>query len=74
MASLFPGCDYEHWLIVMDKPDVLFILPDLYVDAENKDYEAELYVNGEIVQRSPELQRGWWGLSCRRLLPLPLWW
>uniref|UniRef100_A0A0A8ZV37 MORF/ORRM1/DAG-like MORF domain-containing protein n=1 Tax=Arundo donax TaxID=35708 RepID=A0A0A8ZV37_ARUDO len=20
MAPLFPGCDYEHWLIVMDKP------------------------------------------------------
>ncbi|MFS7938015.1 hypothetical protein Hanom_Chr05g00434561 [Helianthus anomalus] len=74
MASLFPGCGYEHWLIVMDKPDVLFVLPDLYVDAENKDYGAELYVNGEIVQRSPELQRGWWGLRCRRLLPLPLWW
>jgi hypothetical protein len=20
MGPLFPGCDYEHWLIVMDKP------------------------------------------------------
>jgi len=20
MAPLFPGCDYNHWLIVMDKP------------------------------------------------------
>jgi hypothetical protein len=20
LAPLFPGCDYEHWLIVMDKP------------------------------------------------------
>ncbi|KAF9608139.1 hypothetical protein IFM89_007525 [Coptis chinensis] len=116
MAPLFPGCDYEHWLIVMDKPggegankqqmidcyvetlarvlgsveeakrkiynvsceryfgfgceideetshkleglpDVLFVLPDSYVDTENKDYGAELYVNGEIVQRSPERQR-----------------
>ncbi|KAL3849995.1 hypothetical protein ACJIZ3_011877 [Penstemon smallii] len=116
MAPLFPGCDYEHWLIVMDKPGgegatkeqmikcyiqtlaqvlgseeeakkkiynvsceryfgfgceideetsnkleglpgVLFILPDSYVDAENKDYGAELFVNGEIVQRSPERQR-----------------
>ncbi|KAF5196312.1 multiple organellar RNA editing factor 2 protein [Thalictrum thalictroides] len=116
MAPLFPGCDYEHWLIVMDKPGgeaahkqqmidcyvqtlarvlgseeeakkkiynvsceryfgfgceideetsnkleglpgVLFVLPDSYVDAENKDYGAELYVNGEIVQRSPERQR-----------------
>ncbi|KAL3517725.1 hypothetical protein ACH5RR_020314 [Cinchona calisaya] len=116
MAPLFPGCDYEHWLIVMDKPGgegankqqmidcyvqtlakvlgseeeakkkiynvsceryfgfgceideetsnkleglpgVLFVLPDSYVDAEYKDYGAELYVNGEIVQRSPERQR-----------------
>ncbi|KAL0383647.1 UNVERIFIED_CONTAM: Multiple organellar RNA editing factor 2, chloroplastic [Sesamum calycinum] len=116
MAPLFPGCDYEHWLIVMDKPGgegatkqqmidcyiqtlakvvgseeeakkriynvsceryfgfgceideetsnkleglpgVLFVLPDSYVDPENKDYGAELLVNGEIVQRSPERQR-----------------
>ncbi|XP_021763280.1 multiple organellar RNA editing factor 2, chloroplastic-like [Chenopodium quinoa] len=116
IAPLFPGCDYEHWLIVMDKPggegankqqmidcyvqtlakvlgseeeakkkiynvsceryfgfgcevdeetankmeglpDVLFVLPDSYVDAEYKDYGAELFVNGEIVQRSPERQR-----------------
>ncbi|KAH7573196.1 hypothetical protein JRO89_XS03G0087400 [Xanthoceras sorbifolium] len=144
MAPLFPGCDYEHWLIVMDKPGgegankqqmidcyvqtlakvlgseeeakkkiynvsceryfgfgceideetsfkleglpgVLFVLPDSYVDPENKDYggktfrfthfllykfsftivlsshtcflSAELFVNGEIVQRSPERQR-----------------
>ena len=20
MAPLFPGCDYEHWLVVMDAP------------------------------------------------------
>ncbi|GMP99330.1 hypothetical protein CsSME_00046840 [Camellia sinensis var. sinensis] len=116
MAPLFPGCDYEHWLIVMDKPGgegatkqqmidcyiqtlakvlgseeeakqkiynvsceryfgfgceideetsnkleglpgVLFVLPDSYVDPENKDYGAELFVNGEIVKRSPERQR-----------------
>ncbi|KAK1355827.1 multiple organellar RNA editing factor 2, chloroplastic-like [Heracleum sosnowskyi] len=116
MAPLFPGCDYEHWLIVMDKPGgegaskeemircyietlakvlgsedeakkkiynvsceryfgfgceideetsnkleglpgVLFVLPDSYVDAENKDYGAELLVNGEIVKRSPERER-----------------
>nr|DAD29715.1 TPA_asm: hypothetical protein HUJ06_031183 [Nelumbo nucifera] len=31
--------------------------PDSYVDAENKDYGAELFVNGGIVQRSPERQR-----------------
>ncbi|RVX19412.1 Multiple organellar RNA editing factor 6, mitochondrial [Vitis vinifera] len=101
MAPLFPGCDYEHWLIVMDKPGgegatkhqmidcyiqtlakvvgseeeakkkiynvsceryfgfgceideetsnkledlpgVLFVLPDSYVDPENKDYGGSL--------------------------------
>ncbi|KAJ4776868.1 multiple organellar RNA editing factor [Rhynchospora pubera] len=116
MAPLFPGCDYEHWLIVMDKPGgenatkqqmiecyvqtlakvlgseeeakkkiynvsceryfgfgceideetsnkleglpgVLFVLPDSYVDPEYKDYGAELLLNGEIVQRTPERQR-----------------
>ncbi|KAL6861421.1 hypothetical protein ACP4OV_017121 [Aristida adscensionis] len=116
MAPLFPGCDYEHWLIVMDKPGgegatkqqmidcyiqtlakvlgseeearkkiynvsceryfgfgceideetsnkleglpgVLFVLPDSYVDPEYKDYGAELFVDGQIVQRSPERQR-----------------
>ncbi|KAK1289377.1 hypothetical protein QJS10_CPB18g01952 [Acorus calamus] len=116
MAPLFPGCDYEHWLIVMDKPGgegaskqqmidcyiqtlakvvgseeeakkkiynvsceryfgfgceideetsnkleglpgVLFVLPDSYVDPEYKDYGAELFVNGEIVKRSPERQK-----------------
>ncbi|RWW51523.1 hypothetical protein BHE74_00042126 [Ensete ventricosum] len=82
MPPLFPGCDYEHWLIVMDKPGgegatkqqmidcyvqtlakvvgskresqlfcvitglpgVLFVLPDSYVDAENKDYGGKLYL------------------------------
>ncbi|XP_031101077.1 multiple organellar RNA editing factor 2, chloroplastic-like [Ipomoea triloba] len=116
IGPLFPGCDYEHWLIVMDKPGgenatkqqmidcyiqtlakvvgceeeakkkiynvsceryfgfgceideetstkleglpgVLFVLPDSYVDPENKDYGAELFVNGEIMQRSPEKQK-----------------
>ncbi|KAJ0035087.1 hypothetical protein Pint_25125 [Pistacia integerrima] len=101
MAPLFPGCDYEHWLIVMDKPGgegatkqqmidcyiqtlakvlgseeeakkkiynvsceryfgfgceideetsnkleglpgVLFVLPDSYVDPENKDYGGKI--------------------------------
>ncbi|XP_057426264.1 multiple organellar RNA editing factor 5, chloroplastic/mitochondrial-like [Lotus japonicus] len=103
MAHLFPGCDYKHWLIVMDhKPGgegatkqqmidcyvqtlakllgseeeakkkiysvsceryfgfgceideetsnkfegmngVLFVLPDSYVDSENKDYGGEVF-------------------------------
>ncbi|XP_010499838.1 PREDICTED: multiple organellar RNA editing factor 5, mitochondrial [Camelina sativa] len=125
MAPLFPGCDYEHWLIVMDKPGgenatkqqmidcyvqtlakilgseeeakkkiynvsceryfgfgceideetsnkleglpgVLFILPDSYVDQENKDYGAELFENGEIVQRPPERQRRITELTTQR--------
>ncbi|KAK3029288.1 hypothetical protein RJ639_040124, partial [Escallonia herrerae] len=38
-------------------PGVLFVLPDSYVDAQYKDYGAELLVNGEIVQRTPKRQR-----------------
>ncbi|XP_028752456.1 multiple organellar RNA editing factor 2, chloroplastic-like isoform X2 [Neltuma alba] len=38
-------------------PDVLFVLPDSYIDPENEDDGAELFVNREIVQRSPERQR-----------------
>ncbi|CAN8316370.1 unnamed protein product [Cochlearia groenlandica] len=125
MKPLFPGCDYEHWLIVMDKPggenankqqmidcyvqtlakivgseeeakskiynvsceryfgfgceideetsnklegipDVLFVLPDSYVDPEYKDYGAELFVNGEVVPRPPERQRRMVELTTQR--------
>ncbi|EEE61618.1 hypothetical protein OsJ_16042 [Oryza sativa Japonica Group] len=47
----------EAALVAAGLPGVLFVLPDSYVDAENKDYGAELFVNGEIVQRSPERRR-----------------
>ncbi|KAL6555928.1 Multiple organellar RNA editing factor 2, chloroplastic [Orobanche gracilis] len=116
MGPLFPGCDYEHWFVVLNKPggegatkqkmidcciqtlakvvgseeeakkkiysiscekyfgfgceideetsekleslpEVYFVLPDSYVDPEYKDYDGELFVNGEIVQRPPERQR-----------------
>ncbi|XP_074321812.1 multiple organellar RNA editing factor 2, chloroplastic-like isoform X2 [Silene latifolia] len=114
-APTFPGCDYAHWVIVMDKtgdedaskqqmidayiqtlskvvgreeaikkiykvscegyfgfgcevdeetakkmeglPGVFCVLPDSYADPEYNDYGADLFVNGEIVQRSPERQR-----------------
>ncbi|XP_077253346.1 multiple organellar RNA editing factor 2, chloroplastic-like [Tasmannia lanceolata] len=36
---------------------VLFVIPDCYKDIKNKDYGAELLVNGEMVQTSPERQR-----------------
>ncbi|ESQ51068.1 hypothetical protein EUTSA_v10022834mg [Eutrema salsugineum] len=130
MAPLFPGCDYEHWLIVMDKPGgenanrqqmidcyvqtlakivgseeeaktkiynvsceryfgfgceideetsnklegipgVLFVLPDSYVDAEYKDYGAELFVNGEVVPRPPERQRRITELTTQRTSDRP---
>ncbi|KAJ8513522.1 hypothetical protein OPV22_003956 [Ensete ventricosum] len=123
MAPLFPGCDYEHWLIVMDKPGgegaskqqmidcyvqtlakvvgseeeakkkiynvsceryfgfgceideetsnklegipgVLFVLPDSYVDAENKDYGAELFMNGEIAKGEPTMSWSSLSSSC----------
>ncbi|XP_071712382.1 multiple organellar RNA editing factor 8, chloroplastic/mitochondrial-like [Rutidosis leptorrhynchoides] len=36
------GCDFEHWLVVVKKPEgipgVLRVLPDSYMDVENKDY------------------------------------
>ncbi|XVF66437.1 hypothetical protein PTKIN_Ptkin10aG0035700 [Pterospermum kingtungense] len=94
MAPLFPGCDYEHWLIVMDRPGgegaTKQEMIDCYIktlakvvgseeESKKKIYnvsceryfgfgceideetsnklEAELFVNGEIVQRSPERQR-----------------
>ncbi|MQM19780.1 hypothetical protein Taro_052790 [Colocasia esculenta] len=116
MEPVFPGLDFEHWLIVMDKAgregatkqqlidsyiqtlakfvgseeeakkkiysvccdryfgfgceideetskkleghtSVILVLPDSYVDFEFKDYGAELFVNGEIVERPPERQR-----------------
>ncbi|KAI0504249.1 hypothetical protein KFK09_015199 [Dendrobium nobile] len=44
-------------------PGVLVVLPDSYIDAENKDYGGELFVNGQIVKRSPERQKA---LSLRR--------
>ena len=42
---------------LMGFPGVVFVLPDLYVDAEYKDYGGELLVDGNIVERSPERQR-----------------
>ncbi|URD75044.1 DAG protein [Musa troglodytarum] len=49
-------------------PGVLFVLPDSYVDAENKDHGgiAELFVRGEIVQRPPERQRRIDAATARR--------
>ncbi|KAI3864533.1 hypothetical protein MKW92_004807 [Papaver armeniacum] len=53
------GCriDEETSNKLIELKDVVSVIPDSYVDVENKDYGAELFENGVIVQRSPERQR-----------------
>jgi hypothetical protein len=48
MAPLFPGCDYEHWLIVMDKPGG---------DGASKQQMIECYVHtlAKVLGRYPPL-------------------
>ncbi|KAJ7968042.1 multiple organellar RNA editing factor 1, mitochondrial [Quillaja saponaria] len=115
---LFEGCDYNHWLIVMDfpkdpkpspedmvmcyeqtcakglnisveeakkkmyacstttytgfqalmteeeskkfegLPGVIFVLPDSYIDPQNKEYGGDKYINGTIIHRPPPIQYG----------------
>ncbi|KAL6297547.1 hypothetical protein ACE6H2_005689 [Prunus campanulata] len=115
---LFEGCDYNHWLIVMDYqkdnlppaeemiktyeetcakglnisveeakqkmyacstttytgfqvvmseeesqkfeglPGVIFVLPDSYIDPQNKEYGGDKYVNGTIYPRPPPVHHG----------------
>ncbi|PQQ13030.1 multiple organellar RNA editing factor 1 mitochondrial [Prunus yedoensis var. nudiflora] len=115
---LFEGCDYNHWLIVMDfpkdnlppaeemvrtyeetcakglnisveeakqkmyacststytgfqvvmseeesqkfegLPGVIFVLPDSYIDPQNKEYGGDKYVNGTIYPRPPPVHHG----------------
>ncbi|XP_008218569.1 PREDICTED: multiple organellar RNA editing factor 1, mitochondrial [Prunus mume] len=115
---LFEGCDYNHWLIVMDYPQtnrppaeemvrtyeetcakglnisveeakqkmyacstttytgfqvvmseeesqkfeglpgVVFVLPDSYIDPQNKEYGGDKYVNGTIYPRPPPVHYG----------------
>ncbi|KAM1092933.1 hypothetical protein ACFX19_020444 [Malus domestica] len=115
---LFEGCDYNHWLIVMDfprdnkppaeemirnyeeicakglnisveeakkkmyacstttytgfqvemseeesqkfegLPGVVFVLPDSYLDVQNKEYGGDKYINGTIIPRPPPVQYG----------------
>ncbi|CAI0627379.1 unnamed protein product [Linum tenue] len=48
----------EEWHKQMPlNPNIRFVLPDAYVDPEYRDYGGELFVNGEIVARSPERER-----------------
>ncbi|KAK7302339.1 hypothetical protein RJT34_13226 [Clitoria ternatea] len=115
---LFEGCDYNHWLFVMDfpkdnmpspeemvrtyeetcakglnisveeakkkiyacstttytgfqavmteeeskkfeaLPEVIFVLPDSYIDPVNKQYGGDQYINGTIIPRPPPIQYG----------------
>ncbi|XP_030510379.1 multiple organellar RNA editing factor 1, mitochondrial isoform X2 [Cannabis sativa] len=115
---LFEGCDYNHWLIVMDfpkdckpspeemvrtyeetcarglnismeeakkkmyacstttytgfqavmteeesekfngLPGVIFVLPDSYIDPQNKEYGGDKYIDGTIIPRPPPIQYG----------------
>ncbi|KAK7246882.1 hypothetical protein RIF29_41752 [Crotalaria pallida] len=116
---LFEGCDYNHWLFVMDfprdntkpspeemvriyeqtcakglnisveeakkkiyacsttiytgfqavmteeeskkfesLPEVIFVLPDSYIDPVNKQYGGDQYINGTIIPRPPPVQYG----------------
>ncbi|KAL1200466.1 Multiple organellar RNA editing factor 6 [Cardamine amara subsp. amara] len=59
MAPLFPGCDYEHWLIVMEKPG-----------GENaqKQQMIDCYVQtlAKIVGSEEEAKKKIYNVSCER--------
>ncbi|KFK36418.1 hypothetical protein AALP_AA4G121400 [Arabis alpina] len=59
MAPLFPGCDYEHWLIVMDKPGG---------ENANKQQMIDCYVQtlAKIVGSEEEAKRKIYNVSCER--------
>ncbi|AEE84263.1 multiple organellar RNA editing factor [Arabidopsis thaliana] len=41
-----------------DLPGVVFILPDSYIDPQNKEYGGDKYENGVITHRPPPIQSG----------------
>uniref|UniRef100_A0A9I9ECB9 MORF/ORRM1/DAG-like MORF domain-containing protein n=1 Tax=Cucumis melo TaxID=3656 RepID=A0A9I9ECB9_CUCME len=57
------GCDFEHWLVVMDLPrakltrdeminiyiKTLAMVVGRYIDIENKNYRGEPFINGQAV-------------------------
>uniref|UniRef100_M4F5P6 MORF/ORRM1/DAG-like MORF domain-containing protein n=1 Tax=Brassica campestris TaxID=3711 RepID=M4F5P6_BRACM len=59
MAPLFPGCDYEHWLIVMDKPGGENASPQQMIDC----YVQTL---AKIVGSEEEAKRKIYNVSCER--------
>ncbi|KAJ4903638.1 Multiple organellar RNA editing factor 6 [Raphanus sativus] len=59
MAPLFPGCDYEHWLIVMDKPGG---------ENASRQQMIDCYVQtlAKIVGSEEEAKRKIYNISCER--------
>ncbi|GFP98198.1 uncharacterized protein at3g15000 mitochondrial [Phtheirospermum japonicum] len=55
-ADLVFGCelDWETAYKLEDLPQVDYVTADYYSNSETKDYGGELFVDGKIVQRSPE--------------------
>ncbi|CAN6179673.1 unnamed protein product, partial [Urochloa humidicola] len=84
MAPLFPGCDYEHWLIAMDKPGgegatkqqmINFYIQTL-VNAIGSEEEAKRKIynvsSARLTRRRPTSSRGFpaFSLCCQiRMLP-----
>ncbi|KAF2619546.1 hypothetical protein F2Q68_00038584 [Brassica cretica] len=61
MAPLFPGCDYEHWLIVMDKPGG---------EGATKQEMIDCYVQtlAKVVGSEEEAKKRIYNVSCERYL------
>ncbi|WZZ55257.1 multiple organellar RNA editing factor 6, mitochondrial-like [Brassica napus] len=59
MAPLFPGCDYEHWLIVMEKPGG---------ENASRQQMIDCYVQtlAKIVGSEEEAKRKIYNVSCER--------
>ncbi|XP_010540781.1 PREDICTED: multiple organellar RNA editing factor 6, mitochondrial [Tarenaya hassleriana] len=59
MAPLFPGCDYEHWLIVMDKPGG---------EGATKQQMIDCYVQtlAKVLGSEEEAKKKIYNVSCER--------
>uniref|UniRef100_A0A453CU79 MORF/ORRM1/DAG-like MORF domain-containing protein n=1 Tax=Aegilops tauschii subsp. strangulata TaxID=200361 RepID=A0A453CU79_AEGTS len=59
MAPLFPGCDYEHWLIVMDKPGG---------EGATKQQMIDCYIQtlAKVVGSEEEAKKRIYNVSCER--------
>lgn len=59
MAPLFPGCDYEHWLIIIDKPGG---------EGANKQQMIDCYVQtlAKVLGSEDEAKNKIYNVSCER--------